>query len=505
MSYPSAMKAMAARLSNYSSTIRRVDPLGRSDGYKAGQVTKFLFPANASQDWRTAKLHFTGSTTCSGSTAEGVVTFPNPIQGIIDQITVHFNGIQVEATPIQWGFLHKMIDDFSCGVEERKARQLLGNELLPGLGLEDEVFYAPALNSSDAVVNGSRLIPGHRETNRPFVIDSFPGCFLGTVQCPVLHSAMTGDIMVEIRWAPNSVLTAVGVRGEYSTHAQVTDPTALPSRNLAVTTSVADSGAAVTGAAYSLDAVYFTIKTIDISDGTFYSWLKSEVARAPLELTHQHWEMQPGTQQTSANNTTRMTLKSSSVDMLIGTFVPTDYDSGLLQPGQVNVAADATAGAASLDGTYANTHACRYFQRGCIDTSVGQSSMNPAGDFKSQWQINNVDVNYNEGMADVFAELKEEFNLGKSTTAALNPRIKNLSNFAKGFLAVPLRLNFKCSDTEKDTPRYLSGLDTRNATVNVLWRTKGTTDGNIAVTPQIWAQSTAIVRLGEGQRFDLVA
>jgi hypothetical protein len=55
--------------------------------------------------------------------------------------------------------------------------------------------------------------PGDRETNRRFAIDEWPGCFLGTVNPSVISTALTGDIMVEFRFAPNSVLACLGLKG----------------------------------------------------------------------------------------------------------------------------------------------------------------------------------------------------------------------------------------------------------------------------------------------------
>ncbi|MGH6608733.1 MAG: hypothetical protein ACRECQ_00600, partial [Burkholderiaceae bacterium] len=214
----------------------------------------------------------------------------------------------------------------------------------------------------------------------------------------------------------------------------------------------------------------------------------------------QHWIMQPGTMQSSLNTTTRMTVNSACVDMLVGTFVSDVNTTGQVVPGQTVVYADPEAvGLSNLiyDGTWGNSHTNVAFQRGYISTAND--------DFRSQWSINNVDVGYNKGITDVFGELKEEFNLGNSTLAGINPRIKNVKNFAQGYAAVPLRLNLKATTEEKDTGRYLSGLDARGATVNVLWRTAGTLDGVSNAMPQVWCQSTNVVEIRPGQQFNLIA
>lgn len=528
MSYPSAMKPMAARLSGFNSTVRRVDPIGKFDNYKAGQTVKFVLPSNSVVDLRTLKLHFAGTTDSAppsvGTHPLGIVAFPSPIHGIIDQIIVLWNNIQVEATPNGWGFLQKMIDDFTVGEGARRARQILQNETMFGLDLHDQKFHTvdtltSATDKTDAV---SSIFDGYRDVNREFVIDSFPASFLGTVQCPVMSTSLTGDFSIEIRWAPNSVLTCVGTTGQVGTGPAMTDPAKYPAPELAFGLAANMSGwprkyndratgdpvqvALPTNPSYRIDDVYLTIKTLSIEDGQFYSWLKSEVERAPIDYTHSHWVMNPGTLSSSLYTTTRATINSSCVDMLIGTFVGDDSASGLVYPGQPRVPAEPSAFSIPgqtimFDGTYCNTHTNRAFQRGNIETSTD--------DFTSQFTINNVDIQPVQGLADIFADVKEEFNLGQSSKAGMNPRLHNLAEFAGGFFIAPVRLNFKASDETADTVRYLSGLDSRNATVSVLWRTQGTIElkKNIPlnVTPQIWVGSTSIVSLASSQRFSLTA
>jgi hypothetical protein len=142
MSYPRQLKAMATRLSNYSSTIRKVSPQGKDNGYVAGDVARFVLPANTLVDFRTLTMHFTGSTKAdAASDGEGVVPFPQLTGSLIDQIVVSAGGIQIEATPRQWGQLAKLLDDFTSGTEKRRTRTLLNNERMAGLDPEHGEMY----------------------------------------------------------------------------------------------------------------------------------------------------------------------------------------------------------------------------------------------------------------------------------------------------------------------------------------------------------------------------
>lgn len=114
MPYPAALKSAAMRLSNYSSTIRRVTPLGKDSGHKANDSVRSLLPSNTLCDLKSLALHFVGTTAADpASDGKGVVLFPASTTSLIDQIVVSFNGVQVSATPRQYGQLVKMLDDFT--------------------------------------------------------------------------------------------------------------------------------------------------------------------------------------------------------------------------------------------------------------------------------------------------------------------------------------------------------------------------------------------------------
>ena len=544
MSYPQQLKAMATRLSNYSSTIRKVSPQGKDDGYVAGDVARFVLPSNTLVDFRTLTMHFTGSTKAAPeSDGKGAVLFPSLTTSLIDQIVVSAGGIQIEATPRQWGQLAKLLDDFTAGTEKRRARTLLNNERMAGLDAKTGDFFSianidkgvadDAENPINLVDAFPTLAPGNRETNRRFAIDEWPGCFLGTVQPSVISTALTGDIMLEFRFAPNSVLASVGVAG-----AKVGDRGQAPALDAdgdAVMREADDEAVgygllATIGEAdatelnkpvspsYVLDDLHLSVKTIDISDGQFYEWLRSEVTAEPLALPFQHFVAQPGqtTAIGSAAQTTRMTVNSSSVDYLLGTFVPADFESGTLLP-LAERAYTMTRDKRKYynippqyltQGTFGNTQTSRYFQRGGLDIKEP---------FESAFSVNNVLLDYPCDLATVWCKVKDEFNLGKTQGTNMNPRLQKLAHFAQGFFVVPQRLNFNTG--EADNSRILSGLDSRNSTVNVQWKTTGTLEkcpkvksgagdhdfvDAMQVIPMLYAATTAVLRVSEGRILDLV-
>lgn len=542
MSYPQQLKAMATRLSNYSSTIRKVSPQGKDNGYVAGDVARFLLPSNTMVDFRTLTMHFTGSTKAAAeSDNNGVVLFPQLTTSLIDQIVVSAGGIQIEATPRQWGQLAKLLDDFTAGTEKRRSRILLNNERMAGLDPEHGEMYTLStlikqqngdVAPTEGLFNYPTVKPGDRETDRRFAIDEWPGCFIGTVNPSVISTALTGDIMLEFRFAPNSVLACLGLKGRTPApqdtggdgvvDMEVDSMAGLPVdyQRKGTDFGSVDETEPPKSPSYTINDLHLSIKTIDISDGQFYEWLKAEVSAEPLAMPFQHFYVQPGqtTAQGSAAQTTRMTVNSSSVDYLLGTFVPADFEDGTLMPGAKFGLTTAKErydvyeipNSYLRQGTFGNTHTTRYFQRG---------SVNYKQPFESTFSVNNVLLDYPCDLQTIWCKLKDELNLGKTQGTNLNPHLQSLAHFAQGFFVVPQRLNFNTG--EGDNSRILSGLDSRNATVNIQWKTTGTLESSVGIVtardprawtpgtplqviPMLYAATTAVLRVSEGRVLDLV-
>lgn len=521
MSYPSQLKAMATRMSGYSSTIRKLTPHGKADGIGPGDSIRFTLPSNTLVDLRTLKLHMLGWTDGEGN---GAVLFPQLTTSLIDQIIVSANGVQIEATPRQWGQIVKMLDDFTAGAEKRRARSELNKEQVAGIHPSTGDFYQRGSKVETASGGSFQSIayptvrPNTREYGWPLLVDEWPACFLGTVNPSIISTALTGDITIELRLAPKSVLVNVGVVG-YATIDDGVDWSAaggppwigeeaelMWANRVAITPGLLNEPA--TNVGYHLDKVHMSVKTIDISDGGFYDWLKAEV---PMSLPFQHFVSQPG--QTcaagSADQTMTMTVNSGSVDMVLGTFYGTDYQSGRLYPNGDVAATDPISKTVAYpampreyrhEGSFGNAQTSRYFQRGSI--AVREP-------FESSFSVNNVQLDYPADLPTVFARTKDDFNLGRTGETNVNPRLQVLAHFGQAYFLATQKLNFNTG--EADNSRILSGLDSRNATVNIQWRTTGKTENDaegeghpIQVFPMLYAATTARLNIGAGRVLDLV-
>lgn len=200
------------------------------------------------------------------------------------------------------------------------------------------------------------------------------------------------------------------------------------------------------------------------------------IDEGPFNLAFQQWVLQPGavTAPGSTTQTTRMTVNSSSIDMVLGTFVSADYESGTMLPGSTTIFTDPRSRAASparpscyaRAGTYGNSSTSRYFQRGGIDA---------AQPFESSFSVNNVQLDFPADLSHLWNWVKKnEFSLGETGNTNLNPRLQTLTQFAQGYFVAPCRLNL--NTYQGYNSRLLSGLDSRASSVHVSWSTKGTAE-----------------------------
>lgn len=508
--YPMIFAPAMGGLSGYSSTVRRMSPLGKDTGYKPGETVRFNLPDNALCNLRTLKLHFTGKTT-SDDDSMGVVLFPSLISGLISRMVVRINGTTIDATPDNYGALLKAVDDFTAGVEQRRARALEQNEFVSGLSQATNDFWAHSVRygaNDENVKTRPTLKKGQRESNRTFVIDHFGPSLLSTLEPEVISTSLLGVVSIEITWAPASALISCKLVGDAQEGLPDKFDGPVPDVYWAnLGTDSADFGSAdayPANPSYVIDNVYMTVKTMDISDGRFYNWLADMVKEAPLELPFVSFSMQPGALSApgDATSSTRMTVDGASVDYIFGTLVPEDSDSGAIQPWEGNATVGGDSNVIYVDpkaryaasnkqyGTYGNSGTSRYFQRGSID------SQQP---FSSTFYVNNVRVSEAQSLGDVWATIKDEHSLGQSTKTSLNPRLDNLQQFGRAFFIAPHRLNLKCAEGDFFCPRYRSGVDTRGSTLQILWDLKAKTEHNLRVTPQVWAAKTEVLRVGAGR------
>jgi hypothetical protein len=319
--FPRSLAYFAQRLSNVSSNTRQLIALG-NESAAPNDTVSFNLPEGAIVDLRTLQLKLVGCSTNSSTNAgTSFATFPKHIETLIDQITVTVNGQVISQTPNMYGQIFKTLADFGFGRDKAPLRaaaqgQRMGN-------------YA---DEAAELAKGNPAVPGF-VNNYNYIISNWLG-FLGSAAPPLLFLGALGQVRIDIRFAPASVLYAGGTGAPTPT--------------------------------YSINRCYMTLRTLDL-DSLYYDLLAKRMADAPLEIPFTNYIATTGNVG-SVNQTVRLNVSSGCVDMALATFLRSDY-------------ANNTA-AVALGNLAPNARTSWYYQRG--------AGMTPATFGTGQFSVNNT-------------------------------------------------------------------------------------------------------------------
>ena len=302
--FPRSLAYFAQRLSNVSSNTRQLIALG-NESVTPNDTVSFNLPEGAILDLRTLQLKLTGcsTTTTNANAATSFAVFPKHIETLIDQITVSLNGQVISQTPNQYGQILKLLADYGFGRDKAPLRNIIQNQRMS--------------NSADEaaeLAKGNPANPGYI-SNANYVVSNWLG-FLGSAAPPLLFTGARGQLRVDIRFAPASVLYA--------------------------------GGAAAPAPTYNVTRAYMTVRTLDL-DGLYYDLLAKRMADSPLEIPFTSYIATTGNVG-SVNQTVRLNVSSGCVDMALATFLRSDYTTN--------------TGAVALGNLAPNARTSWYFQRG---------------------------------------------------------------------------------------------------------------------------------------------
>lgn len=402
--YPRQLSYFVNKVSNFSTNVVKLLPY-RVDTVTAGQIVTVDLPANSLIDMRTLAWHFQMTTSASGGT-NNFATAPQNIESIIDKIQVEINGQTLGSTA---------------------NLNMVYNALLPVVGGTDmknkRAVYA---NAGDVVDPTANL------TNEPFCIQNWLG-FCGSVQPDVIDTALLGNVRLSISLANANVLVKAGTTGP-------------------------------TTASYTLDNLYFTVNTLSIEDGRFYPLHAAYLSGGGV------YEMPFDSYMTSLfsastmNQSSRFSISTQSLDMLIGTF-PTAYNT----LSAVNTVS----------------------KRGAQFDTVG------TGCTSWRFTINNVQYpQYTAGLDDSYPLMLNALNATQDVTNGISPLITKAS-WKSAFCLFAQSFNLGC-DSES---RVVSGLNTLGSSCQLSFETTGSTAVNYAF---MIAKSTSILRVGSGRSLEIV-
>lgn len=402
--YPKQLSYFVNKVSNYSTNVVKLLPY-RVDTVTAGQIVTVDLPANALIDMRTLAWHFKMTTSASGGTNNFAVPSQN-IESIIDKIQVEINGQTIG----------------SCA-----NLNYVYNALLPVVGGTD------MKNKRSVYANGGDVVdPTANLVSEPFCIQNWLG-FISSVQPDVIDTAMLGNVRLSISLANGNCLVKAATTGP-------------------------------TQASYTLDNLYFTVNTLSIDDGIFYPLHAAFLNGGGVyELPFDSYMTSLFSAQTM-NQSSRFSISTQSLDMLIGTF-PTAYNT-----------------------------------LSAVNTVSGRGAQfDTTGTGLTSWKftINNVQYpQYSAGLHDSYPLLLNALNATQDVTNGISPKITKAS-WESAFCLFAQSFNLGC-DSES---RCVSGLNTLGSSCQLSFETTGSTAVNYAF---MIAKSTSVLRIGSGRSLEIV-
>jgi hypothetical protein len=246
------------------------------------------------------------------------------------------------------------------------------------------------------------------------------------------------------------------------------------------------------------------INKIVFNDPLYYNMKAAKLLSSGLTIGYQTWIASRGSlANKSSSFNTYTSFNTTSLDALVGTFAPEDQTtSNLLLYGCWDV--DATADAKpfhnilSLDAYSAETgttfiggfyNQSRYFR----SDACGLTS--------STWEINNTPI-IPIPLADYEIYNESLIALGNAHTdqsAGIHEGMRSLSHFLKYYFVHICSLEMIQNDG-----MYKSGLDSKSSSLNVVWKTSFGANTSDKVIPIIYAKTTRILQINEGNSITVI-
>lgn len=374
----------------------------------AGQTVSFTLPGATLIDMRSISVNGTITTAADA----GVAVPPRFIECLLDSVQVEIGGQVVTANSPLYNHLYAMMAQF-----QREDRTNIDSVL----GFAQRQTTGPAANIADV----------------PFSMTHWLG-FLGSSSTPILHTGVLPQVRINLRLAPNSVLTTSGA----------TNPTYLLSGlNLCATT-------------YSF-----------LDGGAFDTALQNRIASNPPSITWSDNLCIMGGVQSQLTGAHRFNVACQSLDALHSWFLPGNY----------NVAGGSNI--SILSGT------SRYFIRGAQNQNLTHANYSLNSTNFPSWGEATV--------AEVFRETLVAQGEHLTNVAECYPSLSNLSNFESEMFVHSQRFNHVSPSTEN---QYMSGVNTISSTANIVWNYRGGAAEAAGVIPVTFAEHTRKLVIGAGKQ-----
>jgi hypothetical protein len=456
-SFPRALSYNIKALSGFSKQAVRLTP-DRWDSIKPNDTIKVNLPQNALVDLRTLCMYYEGigDTNCH---------FPRLSSSILKTVSWYCNSSLIERQDCYSTLFNKLYD-LDGGGSDQTAKRFLENA-------DPSVYYETSTTSSSLATGVFKITANNDAVKRKFAITSWLG-FCSTLSTPIIDTNDLGQVTLEITFESANVMF------QKMTNVRVTAP------------------------GYTLSDVHFMVNKIVFNDPLYYNMKAAKLLSSGLTIGYQTYICSKGSlANKSSSFNTYTNFNTTSLDQLIGTFAVEDQTtSNLLLYGHWDTNANADAlpfnNILSLAAYSAETGDT--FQGGFYNQSRYFRS-DACGLTSSTWEINNVPL-IPIPLADYEIYNETQIALGNNHIdmgTGVHPGLQSLAHFLKFYFAHICSLEMIQNDGF-----YKSGLDGKSSSLNVVWKTSFGANTSDKVTPFIFAKTTRILQINEGNSITVI-
>ena len=461
-----------SRLQGVSTNRVMAEPNNGGGSAGPNSLIRFSVPSNTLWDTRGTILSMDAK--CTGTNTGG--RLPPKIDSLINRVSISAGGVQLAS---------------GCNLYNvfRHAKDSLTKDHC------DSVVGHPEMVRHKSYVDGSVIATNGPETytagQRNFSVTHFEG-FLGSVEPSCIDTSLfPSDIIIEVEFAPASVLSCVnGVH--------------LPGKQSAVST--ADTGTFIDNnangtASYLIENLRMSFQIYGMA-GSFYS----EMINSRLQNIGFIELLKKDIYSFEATNTgsTRVQVSSQSVDRVWAVHRASGFDT---QSAPVSV----TGGPRSSNEGLVGSQAAAFTAQEALESPLAVSSFDSHGRFGQHEQYLPKFFNFKESLTSAAVPATYQFeiqNVSMPQSVVSAPEMyaiskesvlgydlahdKSLKQYRDNYFCQCLRLNMK----DSESIRELSGIDSRGQSLEIRYKTTGVANTSNLV---LFVECSSTIRVS-GQR-----
>ena len=468
-----------------------ITPISGQGTVRGGQRVIFQLPSNSLVDLSTLEFNFLGTADHGGNTQNTnsinyvkARYFPRNIASIIEALEVRINGVTRQRID-NYGLIYNILSDFSNSTDSTNKNKVGANAdpSNKNYSVNGKVFRAAGYPV------GLVSVPASANDQQYFSIRQWLGLLGGNGSTSIIHTGILGEVTIEIVLAGGGVL--MESQGfDLSGGQVVTGKISAANSEIGVesaTVNNASGSVGSQGSNYTLSNIEFRITkyTMPLS---FYNAMASVLASGQsYQIWFPNYSTFQGIPTTDKSGTTRFSIASKSLDMIIGTFLLPNRDTiGLPllgNAGQAGTIDDLLEYGSRLqsfeyhvqNGSSVLLNNSKYFCR------------NGSGVKSARYIIGGADFK-NETIPQMYNGVLRAFNNAQvDILGGTYPGIKSLSHFENTYFA---HIHKFSSQTE-DSVYTVSGVDAMANSLDIAWEVTG--GNNIAsVDALIMPSNTAV-------------